>query len=194
MPMSQYIVIAGSVALFLGSLSYTRDTLRGVVQPNRATWLLWAISPIIGAVAAYVDGVRWAALPVLVAGLCPLMVFAASFVNKNAYWKLHRFDYLCAVFSVLALILWALTNDPLVAIVFAIASDGLASLPTITKAWTHPESESGAPYWTSALAALTSFTVITNWEFSEYGFPLYLVVANAAVLIALYRHGRTTRP
>jgi hypothetical protein len=66
-------------------------------------------------------------------GFGPLLVFAASFVNKQSYWRLGPTDYLCSACSVLALVLWRITSNPSVAIVFEIASDGLAALPTLIK-------------------------------------------------------------
>ena len=128
--MTQYLVFVGAIVMFGGVLSYTWATLRGETKPNRVTWLLWSIAPLIGTAAALSDGVRLATLPVLVAGVSPLMVFVASFVNKKSYWKLEKLDYICGSIAILALILWRITDDPIVAIQFAILSDALAALPT----------------------------------------------------------------
>lgn len=185
--MIQYLVLLGFAVNVFGALSYVKDTLRGETKPNRVTWLLWAVAPIIATAAALADGVSWAVLPVFAAGFGPLLVFLASFVNKNSYWKLGAFDYLCGVCSVLALVLWWITKDPQIAIIFAIASDGLAALPTLVKSWTHPDSESGIAYTTGLFNALTSFAAIKMWGFSEYAFPVYLVLANTALIFAVYR-------
>lgn len=185
--MIQYLVLLGFFVNTFGSLSYVKDTLHGETKPNRVTWLLWAVAPIIATIAALTDGVSWAVLPVFAAGFGPLLVFFASFVNKNSYWKLGTFDYLCGICSVLALVLWWITKDPQIAIIFAIASDGLAALPTLVKSWSYPESESGIAYTTGLFNALTSFAAIKTMSFSEYAFPVYLVIANTALIFAVYR-------
>jgi hypothetical protein len=74
------------------------------------------------------------------------MVIGASFYNPHAYWKIEKLDYICGIFSLLALLLWVITNEPLVAIIFAIISDILASIPTIIKAWKFPKSETTITY------------------------------------------------
>lgn len=185
--MLRYLVIGGAVVSFWGGLSYLRDTVRGRIKPNRITFLMWATAPLIGAAAAYAEGVRWAVLPVFMAGFTPLLIFLATFVNPNAYWKLGIFDYACGAFSLLALILWGITREPIVALVFALASDGFALIPTLVKSWQHPKTESGLAYGASLFNALTSFFAIQSWVFAAYAFPIYLVLQNSLVLIAIYR-------
>lgn len=148
--------------------------------------MLWSAAPMIATVAALSDGVRLAVLPVFMAGFGPLLVFISSFINKNSYWKLEKFDYICGICSVLALVLWAVTKEPIVAIVFSIASDGFAAVPTLTKAWKYPETESPGPFITGLLSSLTSFAAIKVWDFSSYAFPVYLVIINCFLLTSIY--------
>lgn len=149
---------------------------------------MWAIAPLIGVAAALADGVRWAILPVFMSGFGPLMIFIASFVNPNAYWKLERFDYICGFFSALALTLWAITSQPLIAIIFAIVSDGFATFPTLIKSWKYPETETAIAYATSMFSALTGFAAIQRGAPSEFIFGAYLVAANGLLVLVLYRH------
>jgi hypothetical protein len=184
---SQYIVLFGSAVNFLGALSYIKDTLSGRTKPNRVSWLLWSVAPLIGAFAAFADGVTWAALPVFVAGFTPLLVFISSFANRKAYWKLGTFDYLCGFFSLLALVLWAATSSPPVAIVFAILGDFFAAVPTLAKSWRRPDTESSIAYVTGGISALTAFAAVQAWSFSEYAFPAYLVVMNCVFVLLIVR-------
>jgi hypothetical protein len=184
--MIEYLVIVAAFASFLAALVYIRSMLVGGTKPNRVSWLMWAIAPLIATAAAMSNGVGWAVLPVFMAGFSPLLIFVASFFAKRAYWKLSTFDYICGALSGLALIMWWLTKDPNVAIVFAIASDALASIPTLTKAWTNPKTESVWPFIIGVFGAGSSLAVATLWTFSEYAFPAYLIIVNIMVLLALY--------
>src|SRR5215475_4676262 len=120
--MLHYLVLVGAAINAAGSSRYIRDTLRGTTQPNRVTYLMWGIAPLIATAAALSKGVTWAVVPVFMSGFCPLMVFLSSFVNRSGYWKLGTLDYLCGVVSALALILWALTAQPIIAIILAMTS------------------------------------------------------------------------
>ena len=184
--MLEYLVIVAAAASLLAASVYIRSMFVGRTKPNRVTWLMWSIAPLIAAAAAFSNGVGWAVLPVFMAGFSPLMIFTASFFAKKAYWKLSTFDYFCGALSGLALVMWWLTNNPNVAIVFAVASDALASVPTIIKAWGNPETESIWPYVVGVFGGASSLVVATMWTFSAYAFPSYLIVINILVLLVIY--------
>ena len=189
--MLQYLVFLGAaVNLTLTSL-YIRDMLRGNTKPNRVSYLMWTLAPFIGTAAALADGVRWAVLPVFIAGFAPLMVLVASYANPKAYWKLEPFDYLCGACSLLALVLWAITKEPLIALIFAIIADSFALIPTLIKSWNYPETEYGLSYVGSIFSGLTAFFAIKTWNMSEYAFPIYIVAANSLLCFAIYRHKLT---
>ncbi len=185
--MLQYLVLAGAAVQTVGIANYIKEIIWGGVKPNKVTWLMWSVAPLIATFAAFSDGVRWSALPVFMSGFGPLLVFIASFLNPNAYWKLEKFDYLCGVCSVLALIFWWITKDPNIAIAFAIASDGFAAVPTIIKMWKYPETETVSPFTAGLFSALTSFAAIKMWGFSAYAFPIYLVMINILLISCFYR-------
>lgn len=190
--MFQYIVLIGAVVQLFGIFVYIRATVRGETKPNRVTWLMWSVAPLIGSVAAFSDGVRWAVLPVFMSGFAPLLVFIASFVNPKSFWKLEKFDYICASCSILALLLWWITKEPLIAIIFSIASDAFAAIPTLLKSWKHPDSESVEAYTTGLFCSITSFFALKTFSFSELAFPIYLVFINST-LIAVVSRGRVKK-
>jgi hypothetical protein len=182
-----YFVWFGVFIQVLGSAAYIRDTLRGKTKPNRVTWLMWSIAPLIGAAAAISNGVKWVVLPVVVAGIIPLLVLMASFMNKQAYWRLSFFDYACGLFSALALALWFLTSEPMVAIWLAIAADAVAALPTLSKAWTNPETETSVEYLATVAASFFGLLAAESWRTAETAFPIYLMLLNGIVILVIYR-------
>jgi hypothetical protein len=182
----QYLVLVGAIVNLVGITSYIKETLRGKTKPNRISWLLWSIAPLIATAAAFSDGVRWSVLPVFISGFGPLLVLLASFINKKSYWKLEKFDYLCGLFSILALVLWVITKEPAIAIIFAIASDGFAAIPTLIKLWKYPETETADAYTAGLFSSLTSFVAIKVWSFTSVAFPVYLVIMNSFLILAIY--------
>jgi hypothetical protein len=182
-----YLVFVGAAVQLAGVISYIKETIKGNTKPNKVTWLLWSVAPLIATFAALADGVRWSVLPVFMSGFGPLLVLLASFVNKKSYWKLEKFDYLCGLCSVLALVLWGITKEPVIAIVFAIASDAFAAIPTLMKSWKYPETETVDAYTTGLFNSLTSFAAIKMWSFAEVAFPVYLCIVNSSLIISVFR-------
>jgi len=185
--MLQYLVFVAAFAALLSAFKYIRSMFSGGVKPNRVTWLMWSVAPLIATAAAVSNGVGWAVLPVFMAGVCTLLIFVSSFLTKKAYWKLTSFDYGCGILSALAIVLWLITKEPNVAIVLAIASDALASVPTLIKAWHHPETESLWVYVTGVFSGIASFGAAKIWTFSEYAFPAYLIIISILLISSLYR-------
>jgi hypothetical protein len=184
---SSYIVLVGAALSLMGWSAYIRNTLRGSTKPNRVTYFMWSVAPLIATAAALANGVRWAAVPVFMSGFCPLLVFVSSFVSRQGHWALNRRDYVCGVFSMMALVLWLVTRQPNIAIVFAIATDALAALPTVVKARSHPGTETGVAYLLAFASAATSFAALRRWTFAEWAFPLYLLVVNATIYVVVLR-------
>ena len=175
------------VAIFsIGGISYLIDTLRGKVQPNKVTWLLWAISPLVAFAAEIVQGVGLISLTTFIAGFLPLLIFMASFVNKKSYWKLTKFDYVCGGLSLLGLLLWYLTRSGNIAIIFSLLADFLAATPTFIKAFRSPESESAKAFFLVTLGSCVSFLTIATWTFANYAFPAYLVLSDLTLFVLIY--------
>lgn len=185
------LVLCGALLQLAGTVRYISGTLAGRTRPNRITWLFWCVSPLIGCAASFArGGGSWALVSVFMSGFGPGLVFAASFVNKNAYWQLRRFDYGCGILSLAAMVLWLTLHDPLVAILFAIASDALASVPTLAKAWRHPETERASPFAASIVSGLIGLALTPQWHFASVGFALYLLGVNILLVATIWRTRR----
>jgi len=184
--MRQYMVLLWVVAQLYGIFFYIKATIKGETKPNRVSWLMRSIAPLIASGAALSDGVRRAALPVFMSGFWPLLIFLSTFVNRKSYRKLEKFDYICGACSILALVLRWITKEPMVAIWFAIASDGFAAVPTIIKSLKHPHTESAIAYTTWLFNALTSFFAMRTFGAAELAFPIYLVFVDSLLMFSVY--------
>ena len=167
-------VIIGALLNIIGSATYAYHTVRGKTKPNRVTWFLWALAPLIAVSAHWLEGVTWAALMTFMVGFGPLIIFIASFINKKAYWRITKLDIICGAISVLAIILWAATGQGIVAVLLSILADFAAGIPTLIKAYKKPETEHYGVFRNGAISALITLLVIDNWTFVNYGFALYI--------------------
>ncbi|WP_258088837.1 hypothetical protein [Weissella fangxianensis] len=181
----QYLVLVGALCSVVFGSVYLIATIQGRAQPNKVTWLLWAVSPLISVVATIAaTGFDWSILPVFMAGFMPLLVFIASMFNKSAYWKLSFLDYLCGIVAIFAIIIWRLTDDPILAIIFSILSDAIASLPTLHKAWLYPNTEAPVYYIGGVISSTSAIlAATTHWSFSTTSFPIYLFILDTSLML-----------
>jgi hypothetical protein len=179
-----HFVILGAAFSAVGSASYVVQTVRGRIQPNRVTWFMWAAAPLLAFTVEIQYGVGLRSLMTFMVGISPLAVFVASFVNRSAQWRVGALDYACGALSAAGTIGWLVTRTGLVALGASIAADLVAGIPTLVKAWRHPETEtSGAYLGATANAGITLLTV-RHLTTAEVAFPFYILVIGI-VLVAL---------
>jgi hypothetical protein len=180
---NQNWIFLGLVLQAYGAFVYLIDTVKGKVQPNRVTWLLWAIAPLIAFFAMIKQGVGIEALATFIIGFMPLLVFCASFINKKSVWQITKFDIICGTLSILGLILWLITKIGNIAILFSITADALAALLTIVKSYKNPESENYLAYLFGAINTGIALLVIKDWNFQNWGFPVYWLITSLLLTI-----------
>ncbi len=179
--------IIGAVIGSLGGLYYLLDTIRGKAQPNRVTWMLWGIFPMVIFVAQRAQGVEGLSWTSFVAGFMPLLIVAASFFNEKAYWKSAPLDYYLMTAAIVGLVLWAITDNPNLALLLSLLADILAAIPTLIKAVSHPRSESWIGYAVSALGFGMSLMSVHTFNLENAAFAVYIFVLNATLAILAAR-------
>ena len=191
---NQNFVILGAIIAAAGSLSYLIDTLKGKVKPNRVSFLLWSIAPLIAFFAEVKQWVGIQALMTFIVGFLPLTIFIASFVNKKAVWNLTGFDLMCGALSIIGLVLWYITKSGNIAIIFSILADALAAMPTVVKSFNYPETESAWPYFASTISAILTLLTVKVWNLANIGFPLYIVLITLVIFsLVQFKLGKQIR-
>jgi hypothetical protein len=187
--------IVGALIILAGNAAYARDTVRGNTQPNRVTWMLWAVAPLIAFAAEVSQGVGLNSVLALTVGIGPLMVVVASFMDPKAYVRVTPFDAACGVLSVVALGAWAATGRGDVAILLSILADFLAAVPTIRKAYRRPHTEHAAAFLSGVAGATITLLTIKpeDWSFASVAFPAYILLDSALIasLILVPRPGQS---
>lgn len=183
----EYFAIVGALIASVGGLYYLYETIVGKSKPNRVTWLLWGIFPMITFFAQRVQGVEGVSWASFVSGLTPLLVVTASFLNAKAFWKTDKRDYICMLLGLVGIGLWAITKSPNLAILFVILADVAAGIPTILKAKSHPETESWQAFGISAFGFGIALLAVQQWDFQNAAFLIYLFVTNLVIALLAFQ-------
>ncbi len=178
----RFIFVAMALSAY-GTISYMRAILAkgSTVRPHRITWGLWTVEGVLAFISEIQQHVGLASLTTLMLGLMPAVVLTTTFIAKNGSWDVTAFDYICGGLSILGLIYWLVSNQPLVGLLSFVVADQLAALPTLRKAWLDPESEQYAPFLMGSL--YTGITLLTLQQFTTAGaaFPGAICVVDAIV-------------
>lgn len=176
---------AASLLLLALIVPYIRSITRSTTRPSAVSWFGWALLFAIATAAQASKGIDWSlAVPLISTISTTIIAFAALFMGR-AVWT--RADGICIVLATLAIILWAITKEPLTAIILSVIADFFVTVPTIVKTYQDPTSEPST-LWVFYVIGVTLELVATT-QFTAYNliFPVYTVIGSAIIMVLALR-------
>jgi hypothetical protein len=184
-----FVYVAVSLRL-AGGLAYVYDIAKKGAKPNPITWFTWSLAGLITFAAQLAEGVGISALATLAIGVSPLVIFSAAMIKGRDASSFSPVNLICGLLAILGIMLWAITDNPNLAIIFSIIGDIFGGIPTITKVFRRPTSEPKKPYLLTMMAMLLVVLTIDHWNFATYAFPIYIFCINAIIFfLALTKIG-----
>jgi hypothetical protein len=181
------LLLMGAAVTFAAGVGYAVDTLRGRVQPNRVTWFVSGVTAWIACAGQVLQGVVLGAVLTFAVAVVPTLIVAASFANRDAYWRTTRLDLACLTLAGAAVVM-LLTSAGDLAIAMGITARGLGAVPTVVKAWRAPRTEQTTVYAAGVFGAVCTLVAAPAWTFRTIGFALYFLVF-CSVMTVLVRSG-----
>lgn len=187
---SDLIIIAG-VLTVLGYIPYITDVVKNKTHPNLVTWFTWTLVAVINTAAAISTHAVHTAIfsgittvgngAILVAGL------------KKGVKKYTPFDFICQALALIGLLLWRLTNDPSLAVLFGLLVIVIAAMPTWRHAYMKPFEETWKSFVIGSSSGAVTILSLSSFTFVAVAFPL-TAATNSALMVAiiLSRRRRTT--
>lgn len=171
-----FLGLLSTAIAFLSYFLYLRSLFANTIKPHAFSWFVWGLMmSIIFAVqiSEHAGPGSW------VTGFSALFCFFIAGVSVfKKYTEFNTADWISLGGSILALMLWVTTKNPLLSVVLIILVDTLGFIPTIYKGYKKPYEENQYLFFLSgikfvvAIIALESFSVI-NWAY-----PAWLAVTN----------------
>ncbi|MEO3852726.1 hypothetical protein ABGB09_34775 [Streptomyces sp. B8F3] len=94
--------------------------------------------------------------------------------------RLGAFDLAGAVVACAALGVWLGLGEAAPAVVFAVAADAAAALPTVVKAWRDPPSENLLFSVLVGTGATVTLLTISSWSPAAWAFAAYVLTLSVA--------------
>lgn len=189
-PFKAIFGILAIIISFIGYYPYIKDTISGKTKPHLFTWFIWGISTVVTYALQVVGGAgsgSWINLFVIF--ICALVFILGL---RNGKRDITKIDIVFLAFSLLALFIWLVVNQPIWSIVLIVLVDMLSFIPTIRKSWNKPFSETLSLYQINtakhglSILALEKYTIVTwlyplSWLFANAFFSTYLIIRRKQV-------------
>lgn len=184
-----YKVVLGivtSIIGFIGFAPYLRDVFRGLTKPHPFSWFLWGT---MEAIAFFAQIAKGAGPGAWVTGSSAVIVFVIAFAGlKNKDKQIRPTDWIALTGAVLGIVLWQITNNPLLAVISVTLADAFAFIPTFHKSYHRPQEETLFEYAISSLKWTLSIFALGSYSLTTWLYPASLIITNGLfVIMALVR-------
>ncbi len=181
--MFDFHLILGILAGILAAIAvvpYIKDILHGSTRPNAVSWVLWVAILSISILAQISAGASWS-LIFLIGDLVGTSIILILSFTGYGYRKYGMIEWVCLALAVVAVVSWQLTDRPVLALLFAILADIMASVPTVVKAWRDPWSEHATMWMVIGAASVLGMFSTTKVDVANLIFPGYILLINGLV-------------
>ena len=134
--------IWGIVSIILALVSlvpYIWVTIKGNNKPHLFTWIIWTLLTGIAFALQYTEGAgagAWSGFITTI--LCLIItILAIKYGEKN----ITRSDWIVFIAALVALPIWLMTDNALLAVIWVSVIDSIGFIPTFRKSWIKPYEE-----------------------------------------------------
>jgi hypothetical protein len=176
-----FAILSGAVVVF-GGPPYLLDILKGKTKPQRTTWFIWTVQGTIAFFSQVQLGAHWSLLFAGLNAAGNLAVFLLSLKYGVGGW--NRIDILALSIAFVGVILSVIIKAPFLALLGVILADFAGVIPTLHKTFLLPSSETTVTWFALGTSSLLAIFSVGSTKFSLLLYPVYLTLANYAVLVA----------
>lgn len=182
--MKESIVFVAVILAFLGNISYLRDVINKKIKPHPYTWLVWSLVSGVTFFGALQKGAGVGAIPTGFAEAFTVIIFLYSL--RYGFSQIKRRDTIFLVITLLGLIPWALTKDPTISVIIVVLIDLVAFVPTITKTWKNPTSETVTLYIMNVCRHVLTLFSIEAYNVATMLHSISMIIINTIMVCIIY--------
>lgn len=174
--MVQAWFLVALAASFAGYAAYLVGLRRNLVEPNRASWLIWSAATAVEAstyAAVNPDGLqRW----VFLFAACACIAITVALWRRSAWSPPSRTESVCIATSLTALAIWAMFRDAFWAHMLVVAAVPVSFWPTWTSVWADRRRERSPAWGLWTLGDMATLLVAARTPGSPVGEYAYILV------------------
>lgn len=182
----QQILITSSVLLAsISSFVYFIAILKGQAKPHRTTRLVFLVISTVTTFSLFVQGNQVAVWLAGISMLQSLIIFSLSIKYGMGGWS--KLDIFCLFTALVGITAWQLTQNPIIALYFAIGADFIGIVPTLMKTFHYPKTEVWTFYFLDVCAGICNLLATEKLVFDQYLYPFYIIVVNLIMVLLVVR-------
>lgn len=175
-------VIASCITL-LSYVLYFRGILFFNTVPHAVSWFCWGLFGAVACAGQILGNGGAGAWPTGI-GAFFCLVIAVIGVWRGGR-QIRPVDYACLVIALVALVLWKLSSQPLVAVLIVTLADVTVMIPTVRKGWLYPEQETLSTFFLTALRHALGMMALSEYTLLTALYPAALIMSNLGFVLVV---------
>ncbi len=163
---------------------YVQGVLKSQTKPTLSTWIAWGIMDVAvlsGMIAKHTVGYQMVAYVIGVAAVIGVSVYKGASLG----WK--TIDSVCLSIVALSAVLWTVSQDPNVGIIFSLIAGMVATVPLAYNLWVDPHNEKMLPWILATVGSVCALLAVRQWTVAEALAPAVFVVLQVVIMTLLCR-------
>lgn len=178
----QTLSALAGILVFVAVGIYIAAIVRKTTVPAKATWIIWTVLSVLTAGGMYQAGALNYQMVAVVAGDIVIVALALKYGSPG--WS--RLDKYSLAGAASGLALWAVTNNPLYAIVISLSINFIGAVPTFVKTWDYPDQESPTTWIVVAVSSVLQTIAIPHWTIADAAQPVSYLVIQIGLLFLIF--------
>jgi hypothetical protein len=171
-----FLLILSNALVVLAYLIYIQAILAGKARPHRTTRLTIFIIVILSAITLFAQGNLTAFWLAGLSSVFCLIILLLTIRRGMGGWD--RIDIASLIIAGAGIIIWQMTNNPVLGLYASILADFAGVFPTIIKTYHQPKTETWKFFFLGGSAALLNLGAQEVKTFANIVYPLYLFLVN----------------
>lgn len=186
------LTFISSVLPLIGGLIYCRAILRGDARPHRTTKLVILVIGFLSTAALFNQILSAGFFLSLVSTLQAAATFFLSIKRGLGGWS--KIDLICLLIALCGIILWQMTQNPIVGLYTAIGADLVGMIPELIKTYRWPETEIVSFFAIDTFAGFLNILATSNPKMNNLAYPTYIFLINLMMTLLVLRKNYLKRP
>jgi hypothetical protein len=184
--------ISAGVVQIVSAIPYIRDIVYGTSRPNTVSFFIWFVLGIIEVFAQYSAGASWSIVIPIVLVLNTFIAFSLGVLGYG-YKKYNWLDFVCLGLAAASLVIWYVTDNPVMALVVTMVASVCAAVPTIVKTYKEPHSENVLAWFMNVVGSVLAIFASTLWNVPNLIIPIIGLLEGAIISgLAFFRRPKKT--
>ena len=183
--MQTFFLTISVILPLISPIVYIRSMVREEAKPHRTTRMIYLLITALSTWSLYSAGNT---IALWISGASFIQSFVVFLMSlKYGIGGFEKSSMICLCCAIAGIVLWQITDNPMIGLYSSIIADFFGAIPTIWKTSSNPETEDPKFYMIDSISAVFNILANSTFTFHSILYPLYLVCINTTIALLAFR-------